>query len=133
MIKYLGGVEKSEGPIQCHEAFIQSVRESSEAKVEIVHVIFYHYGENTRGCTPFWIANQITEMQEEDTNMEVRTTVCIANPRRIFYASPEGIVMQDNQSEAPASITSNSARLLPLNTKNSKDTELSTTQKRTGR
>ena len=36
--------EKSEGlqkypkeVIQCHEAFIQSVRESSEAKVEIVH------------------------------------------------------------------------------------------------
>ena len=44
-----------------------------------------------------------------------------------------GIEFSDNQSEAPASSTSNSERLLPLNTKNSKTTELWTAQKRIGR
>ena len=117
--------EKSEGLqkypqdiIQSHETFVQSVRESSEAKVEIVHGalvrerIFQQQSSNF-DILPLWgefkgvsivLDHESNYKNADRGNTYRRIIVFVAHPQRIFYASPEENTTQEKLTTVAAKI-----------------------------
>ena len=110
--------EYPEDIIQCHEAFIQSVRESSEAKVEVVHgarvrermvrqLSFQHdvlplWG-HYKGVSIF-LDRECNYKNKEKGHHYRRIIVFVPHPQSIFYAKPAELTAQDRSMEVAAGI-----------------------------
>lgn len=113
------GLQKyPEDIIQCHETFVQSVLESSEAKVEIVHGVLVReriFQEQSFNfdVLPLWgefkgvsivLDHESNYKNAERENMYRRIIVFVAHPQRIFYASSEENIMQEKLTTVAAEI-----------------------------
>ena len=87
--------------IQCHEAFVQSVSESSEAKVEIVHGVLVKERMSQLQSFVFDVLPRWEEYKGVSIDLDCesnyrnaekghyyrRMIVFVVHPQRIFYAS----------------------------------------------
>lgn len=113
------GLQKyPEDVIQCHEAFVQTVRESSEAKVEIVHGAKVR--ERIFRCPsfdfevlPLWgkykgvsivLDHESNYRNAEPGHKYRRIIVFAVHPQRFFFTNPEESVMQDRLIAVAAKI-----------------------------
>ena len=111
------GLQKyPEDIIQCHETFVRSVREFSEAKVEIVHAILvreriFQQQSFNFDVLPLWgdfkgvsivLDHESNYKNAERENQYRRIIVFVAHPQRIFYASSEENTMQEKLTTVAA-------------------------------
>ncbi len=113
------GLQKyPEDVIQCHEAFVQTVRESSKAKVEIVpdakvRERIFQCPSFDFEVLPLWgeykgvsiVLNHESNYRNAEPGHKYRRIIVFAvHPQRFFFTNPEESVMQDRLITVAAKI-----------------------------